>query len=444
MSHPKFVVIGHPNKGKSTIVSALTLNDTIAISDTPGTTKEAREFYLKADGKILYELIDTPGFQRPKKLLEYLKSFGDVGALERPKLIEKFVQEHSNNPRFHDEVELLKPIIEGAAILYIVDASKPYSSEYERQMEILRYTGAPSMAILNYIDDTDYTKDWDIVLGQYFRLTKRFNPMQYSVKEHKSLLSAMSHINPLWEEQMHESMEYLELFYKRLLDQISAEIANSVKSAISLKISSAYSSSVASQERLQKRFIDKIESIEKSMQEKIKKILRFKNLDIDIQDSPLKYELFSTKSQEIFGLKREKLIKISAISGALIGGGVDLALAGHTFFLGAILGGAAGAVGAMYGFDEIAKINFIGSSKMEVGPIKDANFGFIFLNRALIYAKDLLNKSHANRKKEIINLKDANLEIKDGDLRKLAILHKKFQDEKGDIAEYEEIVRKYL
>ena len=431
MSHPKFVVIGHPNKGKSTIVSALTLNDTIAISDTPGTTKESRQFYLKADDKILYELIDTPGFQRPKKLLEYLKSFGDVGALERPKLIEKFVNENIDNPRFHDEVELLKPIIDGAAILYVVDASKPYSNEYETQMEILRYTAAPSMAILNYIDNTDYTKEWDMVLGQYFRLIKRFNPMQYNIKEHKSLLNAMSHINPLWEEQMQESIEYLDIFYNNLIDKISATIAKAVKDAISLKLESSYSSLISSQERLQKKFIKQIESIEKSMQNRIKEILRFKNLELDIKDSPLQYELFSTKSQEIFGLKKDKLVKISALSGALIGGSVDLALAGHTFFLGALLGGAAGAVGAMYGFDEIAKINFIGTSKMEVGPIKDANFGFIFLNRALIYAKDLLNKSHANRKKEIINLKDANLEIKDGDLRKLAILHKSFKMKKA-------------
>ena len=47
MSYPKFVVVGHPNKGKSSIVSTLTLDDSIVISNKPGTTTKARSFKLK-------------------------------------------------------------------------------------------------------------------------------------------------------------------------------------------------------------------------------------------------------------------------------------------------------------------------------------------------------------------------------------------------------------
>ena len=52
---------------------------------------------------------------------------------------------------FPDECELLRPIVEGAGILYVVDGSVPYGPEYEAEMEILRWTGRPSMAVINPI-----------------------------------------------------------------------------------------------------------------------------------------------------------------------------------------------------------------------------------------------------------------------------------------------------
>ena len=65
-THPKFAVVGHPNKGKSSIVSSLAMDDSVQISDIPGTTTKSRSFPLIVDGKILYELLDTPGFQRAR------------------------------------------------------------------------------------------------------------------------------------------------------------------------------------------------------------------------------------------------------------------------------------------------------------------------------------------------------------------------------------------
>ncbi|MBT8343231.1 MAG: 50S ribosome-binding GTPase, partial [Sulfurovum sp.] len=52
LGHPKFAVVGHPNKGKSSIVSALALDDSVQISDTPGTTTKNRSFPLSVDGKV--------------------------------------------------------------------------------------------------------------------------------------------------------------------------------------------------------------------------------------------------------------------------------------------------------------------------------------------------------------------------------------------------------
>ena len=66
---PRFAVVGHPNKGKSSVVATLAQNDSIAIAMEPGTTRDSHRYPMKVDDVTLYELIDTPGFQRPRKVL---------------------------------------------------------------------------------------------------------------------------------------------------------------------------------------------------------------------------------------------------------------------------------------------------------------------------------------------------------------------------------------
>ncbi|MEJ6652431.1 MAG: GTPase domain-containing protein, partial [OM182 bacterium] len=68
---PRFAVVGHPNKGKSSIVAALAQNDAIDISSRSGTTLRADPFEITI-GDAAYTLIDTPGFQRPRRALEWL------------------------------------------------------------------------------------------------------------------------------------------------------------------------------------------------------------------------------------------------------------------------------------------------------------------------------------------------------------------------------------
>ncbi len=443
--YPVFVVVGHPNKGKSSIVSALTLNDTIQISDTPGTTKDARSFSLKINGKTYYELIDTPGFQRPRKVLKYLKSFGDVGAMERPKLLKKFVEEYKDDENYHDECELLKPIISGAGIIYVVDASKPYSDEYEMQMEILRYSGNPSMAILNYIGDEDFTKEWDMVLGQYFRLVKKFDPMSATKKDHIELLEAMSHLSAEWQESMDEVINYLKEFHQNNLQNIADLIAKSIKEVLSYSITTEKSDEVRIQNEFKSRFVSKIKGIEKKLQKDIKKVLNFKNIEFEIKDKELEFDLLSSRSREIFGLKREKLLWLSAVSGGVLGGSVDLALGGHTFLLGSVIGALGAVATTLYGYDEISKIKFISKDAMKIGPVKDINFGFIFLNRALLYAKRLLEKSHANREKDTIDFESESM-LDDESIKKLAKLHQKFKKNSAeeDIEKYAKIVKNLL
>ena len=50
--------------------------------------------------------------------------------------------------------------------LYVVDGSRPYGPEYESEMEILRWTGQASMALINPIEGDDHIQSWQQALGQ--------------------------------------------------------------------------------------------------------------------------------------------------------------------------------------------------------------------------------------------------------------------------------------
>ena len=134
---PRFAVVGHPNKGKSSVVATLAQNDSIAIAMEPGTTRDSHRYPMKVDDVTLYELIDTPGFQRPRKVLAWLQGHS-LSASDRPDTVAAFVTQHADDPRYHDECELLRPIVEGAGIIYVVDGSVPYNREHEAEMNILR------------------------------------------------------------------------------------------------------------------------------------------------------------------------------------------------------------------------------------------------------------------------------------------------------------------
>ena len=87
---PTFAVVGHPNKGKSSIVATLAEDDHVAIGVAPGTTREAHRYAFEIDGETQYVLVDTPGFQRPRAVLDWLEAHA-TSASERPACVARFV-----------------------------------------------------------------------------------------------------------------------------------------------------------------------------------------------------------------------------------------------------------------------------------------------------------------------------------------------------------------
>ncbi len=444
--HPKFAVVGHPNKGKSSIVSALALDDTVHISDVPGTTTKQRSFPLKVDKKVLYELIDTPGFQRARRVLAWLEKH-DVSADKRHEVVEAFIDVHKDDIKFNDEIELLTPIMAGAGIIYVVDGSKPYGEEYEAEMEILRWTGQPSMALINHIDKGDYSQEWKRALGHYFKMVRTFNPMQTDKVQHISILESMAQLKEEWIAPVKESIKLFERYQEQMLQRSASSITKLLSESLSLVEKLSFKSEEAEEsdkQRVEENYKEKLRQLEIKTQKQIEQIWNHDHLK---KEQALltfdEIDLFSEEAASVFGLTRKELLITGATSGAVAGAGVDLLLLGHTLFIGGAIGAVVGGVGAYLGFDELSEVKVLGQKLgkryLQIGPMKNRNFPYILLGRAIFHAYHIAIRSHASRDVEKLSM-DSSFRDKwlNEDLRKsLEKYHKIFRS--GDEVSVEDL-----
>ena len=170
---PVFAIVGHPNEGKSSVVATLAEDDSVRISPTPGETRKCREYPVTIDGVEIIRFIDTPGFQQPRRTLAWMQQFEGPEADRIP----EFIRAHQNDPDFSDECELLGPVADGAGIIFVTDGSRPVRQTDRVEMEILRLTALPRMAIINPKEKTDlgYLEDWKANSRKHFNTIRIFD-----------------------------------------------------------------------------------------------------------------------------------------------------------------------------------------------------------------------------------------------------------------------------
>lgn len=398
----KFAVVGHPNKGKSSIVSTLAKDESVGISAMSGTTRFAEAIQVESKN-ARYWLVDTPGFQRPGKVLAWLKQ-RSTNAAERSKLVASFVADPDCQAQFPDEVELLRPLVEGAAILYVVDGSRPFGTEYEAEMEILRWTGRPSMALINPIENTSHLKQWQAALEQYFKTVRVFNPMTADFDKQLELLSAFAHLNPDWAETIAQLINDLrqERSEKRqaaaiLLARLLEDVCQHRQSQ---KVLTRQQAELL-QTLLSSQYRQWLENRENQAFEQLFKLYRHANTQYVLQSLEMPPALFDCEQWYMWGLNKKQLALASAAAGSSAGAAIDLAVAGHSFFLGALLGGAAGFSTAWLSADRLTAMDIkglpLGGYQASCGPISNRNFPYVIIGRFVYLFNQISQRNHACR-----------------------------------------------
>jgi len=405
----RFAIVGHPNKGKSSIVATLAEDEAVAIAPQPGTTTRATRYPMRLDGEVLYELIDTPGFQRAREALEWLVAH-DAGADARADTVRRFLEAHADDPRFSDECELLRPVMEGAGILYVVDGSRPYGRQYEAEMEILRRTGRPRMALINLIGNGDHVDEWQAALGQYFSIVRVFDALGADFAKRIELLRAFAAIEERGARQLNIAADALirEREHRRLRAArvIADLLVDALTAAVRLPLPDPDAGALV-EEAARAKLRETIRRREQAARKAVQQIYRHADTRVEEKaQTPLTEDIFSRRSFRIFGLSRQQLAVTGAVSGAAAGGLIDAAVGGASMLLGAGIGAWVGAAGAVGGAGRLARVEVLGrplgGHELVAGPITDPNLPWVLLSRALLHVKLVAERNHARRDRLVL------------------------------------------
>ncbi len=412
---PVFAVVGHPNKGKSSLVATLAQDDRVPIAPDPGTTTTARRYPMRVDGDVLYELVDTPGFQRARGVLAWLQAEAqraDASAADRPGLVDRFVRAPDHRERFSDEVELLAPIVDGAGILYVVDGSVPYGAEYEAEMEVLRWTGRPSLAVINPIGEADYVDEWRAALGQYFRAVRVFDALDADFDKRLELLRSFGELEEDFRDALRTAIAVLGADRKARRKRAATEIASLLAEATTLAVERRIGRDEQAEHQrqgLEEEFRQALRRLERRERRAVEAIHDFHDLEVDEDETTehetaqalLQDDLFDRDTWLVFGLRGRDLATAGAAAGAAAGGTIDVALGGASFLAGAALGGVVGGVLGWLGGDRLGQLEVmrqpLGGQVVRYGPAKSPNFVAVLLGRACLHERLVARRAHARR-----------------------------------------------
>lgn len=403
---PMFAVVGPPNYGKSSIVATLAADESVEISDVSGTTVRSRRFPMVVDRQELYALWDTPGFQRPRQTLAWLREHrgADAGPADHPRIVRAFVEAHRSDERFAAEVELLTPILQGAGILYVMDGSAPYSRSYEDELEVLRWTGQPRIALINPFDEAPYVGEWEAAFRQHFaNNVVVFNPLTADFQRRLDLLEAFKLMDDAWRGSLQRAIDALRRDRTDRHARSARAIAQLVADAVAASVQQGLPDrgdrgQIAGQ--LRQRYEAKLRRIEQDGRQRVEAIYDYRRLQRDETELTVgEQDLFAQEQLRWFSGPRWRQV----VRGATLGGGaamgIDALFGGLASGVPTLIGAGVGGVGALVAplVEKARLVQLPGGRVLRVGPSRNIEFARVVLNRAMLHRHLVARRTHATR-----------------------------------------------
>ncbi|MFW6428765.1 MAG: GTPase/DUF3482 domain-containing protein [Desulfosalsimonas sp.] len=400
---PIFAILGHPNEGKSSVVATLAEDDSVPISPTPGETRHCREYPVIIDGSEIIRFVDTPGFQNPRAAHKRIQENGDKDNA----WISAFISTHKNDPDLSDECELFSPLADGAGIIFVVDGSRPVRNTDRVEMDILRLTGLPRMAVINTKSPRhgQYIEDWKNSARKYFNTIRIFDAHRASFAERMALLESLKAIDPDWQQALDTVIKAFSADWNNRTDQTAAIVTELIEETLSHTAEKTVRKSSDTEQaakELAAKYQKEIADMESRAHQRIKRLFKHNIFSWDLPpQSMVNQDLFSKKTWEALGLTRNQLAWAGAGIGAGIGAKADLAAGGLTFGVFTALCGAFGAGSAAWGTRKIAGSRIkgmpLGGIRISVGPVKNDQLLYVMIDRCLIYFSNVINWAHSRR-----------------------------------------------
>lgn len=414
---PSFVVVGRVNSGKtSTLATLLEVDEdaVLRISPTPGETTAIQPLPVSYDGEEWMRFFDSPGFQQPVEAMREIERLaGD--RVPGPDDLRRFVEEAGE--AFPDEVRLLEPVVKGAGVLYVVDPTKPLRDSFLAEIEILRWSGRPRLALLNpQGEDRTHEAAWRERLGTAFNLVRTFDAHRARYDERRRLLEALLQIEERHAGRIERVLEAMEAEWDQRREDAAEALVDFLEKALTLRASEPLDERdlgvPARRERkaaaLKDEYFAKLSKLEVRCLERWLEIYRHHLIEIDAD--PLRHrglDLATGETWRKWGLDRAQLTAAGAVAGALAGLAGDAATGGVSHGIFSALGALGGGAAAFFKGGELPelKVKLGGGVRLKggdgralvVGPPGSPNFPWVLLDSMLVRYAALLERAHGRR-----------------------------------------------
>ncbi len=415
---PAFAVVGRVNAGKTaTLATLLEVDDDqiLRVSSTPGETTGVQPLPVRYDGVELLRFLDTPGFQQPVEAMREIERMAGSG-VPGPAELKRFVAECRE--RFPDEVRLLEPVMEGAGILYVVDPGRPLRDSFLAEIEILRWTGRPRLALLNPQGEPDPEngRAWRERLGTSFNLVRTFDAHRARYDERRRLLEALLQIEEHHAPRIREVIETMELERGQRREEAAEAILDFLEKALTLRVTEPLDEKdrgiAARRERKQmrmaERYHEELAALEKNCTGKLLKIYRHHLIQADIDvERHRGLDLATAETWRKWGLSRWQLAGAGALAGGAAGAAFDLGVGVHSLGAGTVFGALGGGTAAFFKGGSLPEmkvklgggISLSGGDgrTMALGPPASVNFPWVLLDSMLLRQSGILARAHGRR-----------------------------------------------
>lgn len=421
MNPPVFAVIGHPNEGKSSVVATLAENDRIRISPTPGETTVSTAYPVLIDGQPVITFVDTPGFQNPLQTLGWMRKFDGP----EEDLLSSFFREFQDDPGLAHDCELLRPVAGGAGVIYVLDASRPLRRVDRAEMEILRLTGRPRLAILNCkTGDETFLEDWKQELRKHFHIVRVFNAVRATFAERVRLLESLRALEQDWEKALDRVVDAFTRDWLRRNRECAALACDFLGRILVMSERAELSEGETRSDlevRLAALLEERIRTEEARLHGRVCSLFRHEAVVFDLPEhSLLRQDLFSSATWRVLGLGRLQLVTAATAAGAATGVAVDLVTLGSSLGLFAAVGGAITGLAALFKGEGLVRRRVLGlglgQRTVQIGPVNTVQWMFILLERFLLQYWYVIRWAHALRDRAELS-EDARVEREKQGLR---------------------------
>jgi hypothetical protein len=321
-------------------------------------------------------------------------------------MLAAFLAAHQNNPAFRDDCELLGPVAAGAGVIFVVDGSRPLRHVDRAEMEILRLSGAPRMAVINCKDEeVGYLTHWQNEFRKHFNAIRLFNSCRANYRQRIELLESLKAIDQQLEPVLRTVIDAFQEEWEVRNQRAAAILAGLLQEVLAYRRTVPCSRDEEDRKRreLHQEYLDYVAERERRAQQAIRQLFKHNIFNLELPpQSILAEDLFSKRTWEFLGLSDRQIILAGALGGAALGVGIDAATIGTSFGLFSAVGGLIGAgATALKGKDLLSGVRLLGmkmgGEQLRVGPVNNIQLLYILLDRGLLFYSHVINWAHGRR-----------------------------------------------